>query len=68
VLFKIKKLYSWYNDDLNTLYNLYKNFVSAAINDIFSDYIKQINDEQDEKAKRKLQIVEVTYSRAPASS
>lgn len=57
MLQKIKKLYTYYKDDFALIYNLYKEYVSGVINEYFSDYIKQIEEEKDEKLQKKLKIV-----------
>lgn len=59
----MKRLYSYYKDDFALIYESYKAFVSNAINERFTDYLQMINDEQDEKALKKLKVVEVRLLR-----
>ena len=63
MLQKIKKLYTYYKDDFALIYSLYKEYVSGVINEYFSDYIKQIEEEKDEKLQKKLKIVGLIYKK-----
>lgn len=62
---KIKRLYTLYRDDFVTIYEKYKSVVAAAINDRFDEYVKLINDEQDEKVQKRLKVVRFCLKQGP---
>lgn len=54
---RIKRLYTQYRDDITIIYDCFRRHIAAVINERFAAYIKQINDEQDEKIVKKLKVV-----------
>ena len=54
---KIKKLYTNYKDDFSGIYEAFKSHITGIINERFTEYVKMINEETDEKQQRKLKVV-----------